>query len=364
MSLTLSSKDLSNLQAAVDILISPLASSSVDQWRASVCGVMKALFEANTAGFILPVPDGPFVYSDDHDREALNAFPELLPPACADGRSIYEVGCERGVSTIESVYDYKPEAYFEGAYYNEFALPNGAGDTCGMLYALDPENPWAFAALQLWQDRRGLLGERELALGRLLYPAFKAGVETQIMLGQQKAGLLRTFDELGHSLAVIDADGHVLHQTPSLIALLVSDPEAEFIRVTLKQCARTALDGLTGERRAERLTDLSQTISTMSAAYDIRTSIYYGLSSANAPTAVVAVHRVGRQLRTAKELELLYGLTPTESSVALLIGRGLSNSAIARELTSSPHTVRRHTEKVFQKLNVRSRAQVAALLLR
>jgi DNA-binding CsgD family transcriptional regulator len=55
-----------------------------------------------------------------------------------------------------------------------------------------------------------------------------------------------------------------------------------------------------------------------------------------------------------------FGLTPRQWDVARLLARGISNADIAATLGISPHTARRHTERVLRKLEVNSRAQVAA----
>ncbi len=52
-------------------------------------------------------------------------------------------------------------------------------------------------------------------------------------------------------------------------------------------------------------------------------------------------------------------LTPREAEILTLIGRGMSNKAIARSLGISAHTVKYHLEAVFAKLGVRSRAEAA-----
>jgi pimeloyl-ACP methyl ester carboxylesterase/DNA-binding CsgD family transcriptional regulator len=53
-------------------------------------------------------------------------------------------------------------------------------------------------------------------------------------------------------------------------------------------------------------------------------------------------------------------LTPREREVATLVGRGLSNRMIADELSISIATVERHVANIFTRLDVRSRAQIAA----
>ena len=66
---------------------------------------------------------------------------------------------------------------------------------------------------------------------------------------------------------------------------------------------------------------------------------------------------------SADELQATHGLTRRQARIALLLAAGLSNREIADQLSISPHTVRRHTEQVMSKLNVRSRAQVATVLM-
>ena len=53
-------------------------------------------------------------------------------------------------------------------------------------------------------------------------------------------------------------------------------------------------------------------------------------------------------------------LSARESEVLGLIARGLSNKHIARELTLSPHTVKRHVAHILEKLDVASRSQAAS----
>jgi DNA-binding NarL/FixJ family response regulator len=50
-----------------------------------------------------------------------------------------------------------------------------------------------------------------------------------------------------------------------------------------------------------------------------------------------------------------FSLTPREYQVALLVGRGLSNKGVARELGLSEGTVKLHVHKIFQKLGATNR---------
>ena len=59
--------------------------------------------------------------------------------------------------------------------------------------------------------------------------------------------------------------------------------------------------------------------------------------------------------------QLLSSLTPREGDVLKLIARGNSNDEIAGLLFISPKTVSIHVSHVLAKLEVRSRAEAAAL---
>ena len=57
----------------------------------------------------------------------------------------------------------------------------------------------------------------------------------------------------------------------------------------------------------------------------------------------------------------LTALTPREREVLTLMGRGLSNSELAEELTLSEATVKTHVARIFAKLDLRDRAQAVVL---
>ena len=60
----------------------------------------------------------------------------------------------------------------------------------------------------------------------------------------------------------------------------------------------------------------------------------------------------------------LNALTPAEKEVAALLLRGLSNADIAREREVALRTVANQVASIFKKMNVGSRAELAACLAR
>ncbi len=83
---------------------------------------------------------------------------------------------------------------------------------------------------------------------------------------------------------------------------------------------------------------------------------------ANVLVAIVLILASSGPSDTAPSFEGRLSLR--EREVAGLIARGASTKAIAAALGISPHTARRHTERVFEKCGVRCRAALAAMVSR
>ena len=76
--------------------------------------------------------------------------------------------------------------------------------------------------------------------------------------------------------------------------------------------------------------------------------------------AAVFVAEPSAELNLPMEaLQMLYGLRPAESRVFELIVRGLSSAGIAQELGIAPSTVKTHTVRLYDKVGVHSRADLA-----
>ncbi|MGC4109361.1 MAG: response regulator transcription factor [Nocardioides sp.] len=66
--------------------------------------------------------------------------------------------------------------------------------------------------------------------------------------------------------------------------------------------------------------------------------------------------------RSSRAQERLACLTDREREVALAVGRGLSNAEIAGELYLSVPTVKAHVSRLFEKLEVTNRVQIAIVV--
>jgi DNA-binding NarL/FixJ family response regulator len=70
-----------------------------------------------------------------------------------------------------------------------------------------------------------------------------------------------------------------------------------------------------------------------------------------------------RELATTAPRPIANGLTQTQHRVATLIAQGQTNREVAAAMFVTVNTVQTHVRHIFQKLGVRSRTELAAVLL-
>ncbi len=148
-------------------------------------------------------------------------------------------------------------------------------------------------------------------------------------------------------------------------ALLVEDQQAEELYVEAVDRlgrSRMAVDLarahlLFGEwlRRQRRRLDARTQLRT---AHDLFSD--FGME-AFAERARVELEATGERARR-RTVDTLAQLTPQEAQISRLVAHGHTNREIAAQLFISPSTVEYHLRKVFRKLNVKSRTQLANLL--
>ena len=153
---------------------------------------------------------------------------------------------------------------------------------------------------------------------------------------------------------IYGSDGRCVHVSPAA-AELMSGP-ARF-DVLLQQADRLAADVLATPRpRAVACAEAAR-VPASGGPYMM---VVFALHADGAAPRVVVVMQP--RPATRDHAELLRCLTPRERQVAALIARGHGAKQIGATLGISTHTARHHTEGVFAKLGVSSRASVAALI--
>ncbi len=150
------------------------------------------------------------------------------------------------------------------------------------------------------------------------------------------------------------------------VALLTTDPAAEqHYREAIERLERTRIATdlarghlLYGEwlRRQGRKRDARERLRTAHAMFESMGA------QAFAERARAELVATGERVRKRSD-ETRDQLTPQESRIARLAGEGVRNQEIAAQLFISPSTVEYHLVKVFRKLGVTSRAELAHTLV-
>ncbi len=139
------------------------------------------------------------------------------------------------------------------------------------------------------------------------------------------------------------ATASITHQFPNTKVIILT---AEDQDGTIAQALRSGASGYL--LKTTPTEDLIQTIALIHKGY---TQLGPGLGQ-----------RLLDQLSTTPSLPDEWdNLTLREQEVARLIGTGMSNDEIAKQLCISKSTVKNHITKILQRLNVRDRTQVAIL---
>jgi HD-GYP domain-containing protein (c-di-GMP phosphodiesterase class II) len=197
------------------------------------------------------------------------------------------------------------------------------------------------------------------------------------------AGLLHDLGRLGVSNAIWDKRGPLgagewerVRLYPHLTERMLRQSEALAPLGAIAVQQREQLDGSgyprglsgSGISRAARILGAADAYQAMreprphrpardpeEAAVELRADARAGRLDGDAVEAVLAAagHRVVRRRDGP------FGLTPREVDVLRLLATGLSNKEIAQRLVITPKTVGNHVERIYAKIDVRSRAGAA-----
>lgn len=75
------------------------------------------------------------------------------------------------------------------------------------------------------------------------------------------------------------------------------------------------------------------------------------------------LHELGVQASSAQRAKKAWArFSPTEQTVIVLAGQGMTNGQIAARVALSPHTVNYHLRRIFRALDIRSRVELAAIV--
>jgi DNA-binding CsgD family transcriptional regulator/GAF domain-containing protein len=228
------------------------------------------------------------------------------------------------------------------------------GDFLGTLNLGRPE-PWPFDGIEL---RRLVILARHVAVAMGRARRFEQ-VESRRMLVEC------ALDFLTLPLVVTALDGSLLFSNRSADVLLDRWTDGPYTPAVREAFARNADLLLAGRRVVTAfLPSRSDTDSCgPRAAARVRGASALSVRSTLVRGDVQAVVSFAYELPTPAPVAVPV-LSPREQDIVDLVVRGLSNPEIAAVASITPNTVKQHLKRVFRKLGVSSRAELAAAVSR
>lgn len=212
-----------------------------------------------------------------------------------------------------------------------------------------PEQPPGSTSYRPSPPGTSVAGERPVAI----QISDEAGSDSGAVTLAPLSAVLDTI-ELGIVLMRSDSRPGFVNATAR--RLLVADAEHGVLGRELRAVARAAM--CQGARASAEVD-----VATSTGRYRMQaTPLLRDTPGSGGQTVLVTIERARTTVPSREFVMRRFAMTAREADVALLLGRGFRNAAIAAELGISPHTARHHTENVLAKLNVHARAEVARAL--
>jgi DNA-binding CsgD family transcriptional regulator len=188
-------------------------------------------------------------------------------------------------------------------------------------------------------------------------------------LGMLTDSQTRLLDALARPIVAADDAGRLLYQTPALHDCLdrAAVQERRQLQGELDQAVRrlsARVRTLHNTTPPAKTIVLNREVLTSRSEFRLRgVLVPPTLMLSDRWAILVELERTGkRKVRLHDDLCDRLGLTAREAEIACLMGKGLSDQAIATRLGISVRTAEHHTERVRHKIGAESRSLAVALL--
>lgn len=363
MAFTLSAQDVRLITKAQQAFLQPFRHETSVDWLVGAMRYLKYLVGADKSAARIPVGGSAIIATDDFSTSAMAKYVQMEREVIDQFKAPLDQ-IKQQVWTRASLYGERFAAYQQTVYYNEFIPLARNYYSLGMTLPVGEEGMDVPNTVSVYfnQDspQRPVFGDREVHLLRLVFPAFEAGFRTSYRLHVHRGALTRIVDALQFPFALFSIDGGRLHYTPMLENYRQEEPEWERVEAELYQLARGLAHVLRGPSEVGD-TAMIQKVTTLVNAYTLYGCVFTEGTWGEQPHLGVHVE-AAIPPHVAGVLRTLYGLTPQESRIALLLGQHVSTRAIAERLSLSIFTVRHHIEHLMQKLHVRKRTAIHDIL--
>ena len=295
MSFAFRTDDLSRLEAASRVLLSPLTTPTVEDWQAEVARTTRAVFSADHAVFGITgrphvldgIEAGTWGCYAEYVTQTQSAWGTQDPVV---GRWLRAHHTGGGGAFDETTIDLTLHphglALRDSELMNGIAWPNRMYGMCGFTATVGTGE----AGLQFTYEHPAATRSDgvDLPLLRALLPSFRAGLDALVRFDGQRVAL----DAVAEPVAVFDADGRELCRNAALVLLLGVEPERERIGFELRVLSRS-LRGLAFRRRRDPIelpAGPERRVATARGVYVLRGILLAPGAFAAAGALMVSVH--------------------------------------------------------------------------
>lgn len=373
----LSSADLTGLNAAARVLLSPFAFESGTIWRHEVCRAIESLIGATRSISSIPLDGEDFWTGEPEVIDALSAhWPH--PPCVIRGYTERRAALGLDVVDWTEIMDVSEVRATD--FYEEVVRPHHLWAPLGMYTELAELQPCALWSVQsngsqstpslfsfFSRDEASALRDLEWrkTVLQLLVPALHTGMHTYVRARRLGSRLSELMDRIDAPIAICRPSGSIVHQNAALTTLLHGDQERETIRAAVRSIVRRVDVQVRGQHTKVNVESLGEgqgsVVTTRAGRYSLYTTLVAAGTIGWPDSALVVVERQA-SAETAPDLAARYHLTLREKEALQLLRGGASTRQVAATMHISLNTARRHVERVLTKLGVHSRVAAVTMI--
>jgi DNA-binding CsgD family transcriptional regulator len=363
MNATFTPRELDRLSQVVSSASRPFTAGTVDDWRADVLHACSDLLDGFAGHFDLfgfGVDTTHFV-----DGYPPGVFEEWRVAGGAEIDSAIAVTEQLNLTVFTRAHRYRvagahwSERYKRSRLYKEFYLKHGLLHAAGLFCRTGESRAYLLVESEALADDG--FDERARRLLQVVEPVFRSSVRSLSRADGLNWTTDALFEALNEPVALVGIDGRWVHRSSAFDATLAT-VSPELRSVLLQEMAHRAqqLLAIVCSTKANRREAIQRSVQPTWTSDGIRA--YLTTIDMPGDSEPVCLVRVSRSSGATLAQAAAAGLSDREAVVAMCLVDGHSNKEIARRLAISPHTARRHTERVLRKLGVSSRASVARAL--
>lgn len=336
-----------DLQGAVDVIYAAHEFDDLPSFRSGLLPHLRELIRCDIAGYNEQDARTGWVVVDDPPGSVLENAGELLDVWGYQHPVIAKV--REGDMRAHKLSDFLTRREFHRLeLYHEVYRPIGAEDqiSCGVPAA---------SVIGIAFNRGSDFTERDRAVLGLLQPHL-AQAYAAVTAREKARAVIDTFehelDARGAAVVLVESSRRIAHASPRAFELLDT---------WFGKGART---GALPRRLAEWLTSARDKFTPMALGDERgRVSVRLVTGVAEAPYELLVIEERRAGGPSPESLRASFGLTKRQADVLALAARGLRDADIARELSISTGTVRKHMENVHNILGVHSRSEAVVRAL-